>query len=275
MHRSRRERCTGGELLRRRPVEPQEAVGLGLEGRDRHGPEPGAATDALAAVRRVDVGRARHRARPVEALDALDRRHLREALPPRPGIDRRRLVAGVDREPGDLQLCPAGVRPGPAEQRGERVPGRLVLRSAVDDDMIDEPALQPAAPGPDVDLDAVLLHVGAGGQEQPALRHRARGPALAPVVEPPPVRRLAGLDPGLAEDGVAEGADRLVRALRRLPRPRDPLPAQPADRRVERREVEADRRRDRPRPRSPATRRPRASPSCGARRSAASQPSQA
>ena len=103
-----------------------------------------------------------------------------------------------------------------------------VLRPAVDDDMIDEPALQPAAPGPDVDLDAVLLHVGAGGQEQPALGHRAGRPALAAVVEPPPVRRLAGLDPGLAEDGVAEGADRLVRALRRLPRPRDPLPAQPA-----------------------------------------------
>ena len=67
-------------------------------------------------------------------------------------------------------------------------------------------------------------------------------PALAAVVEPAPVRRLAGLDPGLAEDGVAEGADRLVRALRRLPCPGDPLPAEPADRRVERREVEADRR---------------------------------
>ena len=126
-----------------------------------------------------------------------------------------------------------------------RAPSQLpgVLRSAVDDDMIDEPALQPAAPGPDVDLDAVLLHVGAGGQDQPALGHGAGRPALAAVVEPPPVRRLAGLDPGLAEDGVAEGADRLVRALGRLPRPGDPLPAQPARRRVERREVEADRRR--------------------------------
>ena len=142
-----------------------------------------------------------------------------------------------------------------------------MLRSAVDDDMIDEPALEPAAPGPDVDLDAVLLHVGAGGQDQPALGHGAGRPALAAVVEPAPVRRLAGLDPGLAEDGVAEGADRLVRALRRLPRPGDPLPAQPSRRRVERREVEADRRRDRPRSPSPAIRRPRASPSCGARRS--------
>src|SRR5690606_23632028 len=107
-------------------------------------------------------------------------------------------------------------------------------------DVIDEPAFEAAPPGPDVDLDPVLLHVGAGGQEQAAPRHRARGPGLTTVVESAPVRRLAGLDPGLAEDGVAEGADRLVRPLGRLPRPSDPLPAQPADRRVERREVEAD-----------------------------------
>ena len=78
--------------------------------------------------------------------------------------------------------------------------------------MIDEPALQPAAPGPDVDLDAVLLHVGAGGQDQPALGDGAGRPALAAVVEPAPVRRLAALHPALAERGVDEGLHRLVAA---------------------------------------------------------------
>jgi hypothetical protein len=34
--------------------------------------------------------------------------------------------------------------------------------------VIDQPALQAPAPGPDRDLDPVLLHIGAGGEEQPA-----------------------------------------------------------------------------------------------------------
>ena len=52
-----------------------------------------------------------------------------------------------------------------------------------------------------------------------------------------------------------EAAVGLVGSLRRLPRPGDPLPAQPAHRRIERREVEADRAGIGRRARSPATRR--------------------
>ena len=85
-----------------------------------------------------------------------------------------------------------------------------MLGSAIDDDVIDEPAFEAAAPGPDVDLDAVLLNVGAGGQEQPARRDRADLPSLAALIEPLPVRRLAGLDPGLAEHAVLEAALGLV-----------------------------------------------------------------
>ena len=92
-----------------------------------------------------------------------------------------------------------------------------------------------------IDLDPVPLHVGPGGQEQPARRHRAGFPALAPVVEPLPVRRFAGSDPSLAEDRVAECLDAPSSDPAPLPRPHDPLPTQPADRRIERREVEADR----------------------------------
>jgi hypothetical protein len=135
----------------------------------------------------------------------------------------------------------AFMRPGPVEQRGQLRPRVVPIRPALDHDVIDEPAFEPAPPGPDIDLDPVLLHVGPRGQEQPARRHRAGRPALAPVVEPLPVRRFSGLDPGLAEDRVAERLDRLVRPLGRVPCPHDPLPAQPADRRIKRREVIPDR----------------------------------
>src|SRR5690606_25786298 len=72
--------------------------------------------------------------------------------------------------------------------------------------------------------------------------HRADGEVLAPLVEPLPVGRLAGLDPGLTEHAVLEAAPGLVGGGR-LPHAPDRLPGEPADRRVERREVEADRRR--------------------------------
>jgi hypothetical protein len=150
---------------------------------------------------------------PLEPLDALHRRHLREANQadlPRPGTACRCLVAGVDRHPRDRQPRAAGMRPSSAEQCRQRVPARLVLGAAVDDDMVDEPALQPAAPGPDVDLDPVLLHVAASRQDQPASGHGARLPSPPPVRQSPPVRRLAGLHPGLAERGVDEGLHFLV-----------------------------------------------------------------
>ncbi len=66
-------------------------------------------------------------------------------------------------------------------------------------------------------------------------------PFLAPVGQPLPVRRLAGLDPGLAEHGVAEDPLGLVAARGRLLVARDVGPALPARRRIERRQVEADR----------------------------------
>src|SRR5690606_8270829 len=144
-----------------------------------HGPEPGPAPQAFSALGRIDESRPRHWARAVEPLDALDWRHLPKPLRPRPGIDRRGLVARVDGEPRDPQMRAAFMWPGPVEQRGQFRPRVMPVGPALDYDVIDEPAFQPATPGPDIDLDPVLLYVGAGGQEQPARRHRAGCPALA------------------------------------------------------------------------------------------------
>src|SRR5690606_30114790 len=87
-----------GTLLVGRPLQPEVAIGLGLEGRDRHRPQPRAAPQSLAAGGRIDIGRPGNWARPVETLDPLDRRHLSEAGAPGPAVDSRRLETGVDRE---------------------------------------------------------------------------------------------------------------------------------------------------------------------------------
>ena len=74
---ARRASCTRGDLLVGRRRQAQEAIGLALEGRDRDRPQPRTAAKLLAAFGDVDMRRARDRRRPVEALDALDRRDLR------------------------------------------------------------------------------------------------------------------------------------------------------------------------------------------------------
>jgi AcrR family transcriptional regulator len=52
-----------------------------------------------------------------------------------------------------------GKCPGLPEQRGQRVPTRRVLRPDLDHVVVDQPTHEAAAPGPDIDLDAVLLHI--------------------------------------------------------------------------------------------------------------------
>ena len=114
--------------------------------------------------------------------------------------------------------------PGSVQEPGKRFPGLLAFWSALDHDVIDEPAFELPAPGPDVDLDAVFLDIGAGGQKQTARRNRAGFPAFAPFIEALPVGGFACLDPGLAQHGVAEGPNGLVGTLCGLPRSGDALP---------------------------------------------------
>ena len=45
---------------------------------------------------------------------------------------------------------------------------------ALEHDVVDERADKPPAPGPDIDLDAVLLDVSAGGEDQAPLRYPLR-----------------------------------------------------------------------------------------------------
>src|SRR5581483_1130736 len=130
--------------------------------------------------------------------------------------------------------------PSLAQQSLKCIPCLGLLGSAFDHDVIDEPAFETPAPGPDVDFDAILLDVGAGRQKQAAARDRADLPRLAALIEALPVRRLAGLDPRLAEHAVLEAALGLVGG-RRFPEPSNVLPGEPPDRRIERRDVKPDR----------------------------------
>src|SRR5205823_986130 len=75
--------------------------------------------------------------------------------------------------------------------------------------------------------------------EQSAARHRADLPRLASLVEALPIRGLAGLDPGFAEHAVLEASLRLVSG-RHLAQACDVLPRKPTDRRIKRRDMEAD-----------------------------------
>jgi hypothetical protein len=117
-----------------------------------------------------------------------------------------------------------GVRPCLAKEIRQSRPSLGAVRAAGDDDVVDEPAREPATPGPDRDFDAILLDVCARREKQAAARHRADAPWLATLVEPLPVRRFAGLDPGFAEDAVLEAAFGFVARLRGFPHPGDVSP---------------------------------------------------
>ena len=97
--------------------QPQEAISLGLEGRDSDRPQPRAAADLPASFRRIDEGRASHRRRAIESLDALDGNNLRKSLLACPCIDGRRFETGVDRQFREAQPNAMGVRPCPFSQR--------------------------------------------------------------------------------------------------------------------------------------------------------------
>ena len=100
-------------------------IGFRLESGNRHRPQPRAPAQAFARVGYIDIGRPRHRARAVEPFDALDRGDLRHALSPRPGIDGRSLIAGVDGELGQPQLRAVLMGPGTRA----RTEGRIRLDS--------------------------------------------------------------------------------------------------------------------------------------------------
>jgi len=169
------------------------------------------------------VGRTRDRRGSIEALDTLDRRDLRVPHPARPGIDGGALVPGVDCEFRETELRAAGMKPSPTEKERECVPCRGVFGPAIDHDVVDQPALKSSPPSPDIDFDAILLDVGAGGQEETAMGHGFDLPVFATFIETLPVRGFTGLDPGLAEHTILEAALRLVGG-RGFPRACDVLP---------------------------------------------------
>jgi len=70
--------------------------------------------------------------------------------------------------------------------------------------VINRPRLLPSPPGHYLDLNAILLNVNAGREEQPAFRNGPDPVVLAPVVQPLPFGGVTLQCPGLAENGVHE-----------------------------------------------------------------------
>ena len=132
------------------------------------------------------------------------------------------------------------MQPCLAQQIAELLPAGRIAGPTLYHHVIDQPAFQPAAPGPDIDLDPVFLHVGAGGQEQapsgtvpgfqssftPCRRCQSGASPVSNQVSPRIVFRNARIASSLP------CAVSHARAIR--------VPAEPAHRRIERREVIAD-----------------------------------
>ncbi len=162
------------------------------------------------------------------------------------------------------------MRPGLAEQGRQLRPRRRVAGTAAR--ITTWSTSQLSSPRPQAQIETSIRSFCTSA---PAVRNSPpcgtvpRRNVLAALVEPLPVGRLAGLGPGLAQHGVDEGPLGLVRGLAGLPLAGDPLPRQPADRRVEARQMKADRTADRRERPSAAIAPCSASSSCGARRSAA------
>ena len=84
-----------------------------------------------------------------------------------------------------MRLCPP-------QQSRQLVPSGGILRPAWNHDVFDQPAFQTPAPGPDVNLDPVLLHIRPGGQEQSQVGHGCRE-YLAVIRQALPLRCIARL----------------------------------------------------------------------------------
>src|SRR5262245_17463816 len=197
---------SGGNVLVSWRRQAQEAVCLALECRDRDGPQTRPTAQFLAGFGNVNMRGARDRRHPIETLDTLNRRDLSVADLASPGIDGGRLVPGIDRELRNRERRAVRMQPGTIEDDCKFFPSLGSLGSAFDHDVIDEPAFETPPPGPHLDLDAVLLHVGPRRQEQATSRHDADLPTFAPLIEPLPIWRLTSLDPGLAKHAVLEAA---------------------------------------------------------------------
>ena len=221
------------------PLDPQIAICLCLEGGGGHRPEPRAAFELATIYGGIDKGWPRHWRCPVEPFQALHGCYLCDALLARPSVNGSGFIAGIDGQFGQRHHRAMLMHPSLAKKRCQLVPARRIVRAARNDDVIDEPALQPATPSPDIDLDAVFLHVRTGSQEQPACGDLRRE-GNPPVGQTLPFRGFAAFNPCLTQQRVARGAQHLVGALGSQPVPCDLFPAFPADRRIEGREVEPD-----------------------------------
>ncbi len=106
-----------------------------------------------------------------------------------------------------INLRAAGVGQRRGQIGGQRVPHRLFGRAAVQHVVVDDPAalrLRAPAPAEDLDLEAVVLHVDARGEDQAAWRDAAQRHRLGARGQGGVLDVAAGVGPALAEPRVDE-----------------------------------------------------------------------
>ena len=172
---------------------------------------------------------------PAGGTGALDGDHVREAAPADVLIDGVGVVtAGVDGGGLDAQRAAKAVDDRRREVLGEGIPQRFVRRVAGEDVVVDRPGTIAPAVADDVDLQAVVLRVDAGGQRQAAGRDGAQRVGFGARREQRRLDVARAVGVGLAQARVHEAHELAVVALRLDPfdgelHPRAPQPQRAVD----------------------------------------------
>ncbi len=137
-----------------------------------------------------------------KALYAFDGDDTIRWLLAHPIVNFLRRIARVDRKSHDRQFRVSGVRECFRHHAVKLPPDIRLDRIALQHAIIHRPAFAVAAPGYDLQLDTIFLHVNASGEEQAAIGNFTNAVILAAVVKPLPFRRFTGLRPCPRLDGI-------------------------------------------------------------------------
>ena len=141
--------CSSKNVFVCRALKAQEPVGLSLEGRDRDGPKTHPAPKLAPVFRYIDKAWPHDRGSAVKSINAFDRGDLALTHLAGPGINGGRLITRVDGKARQPQSGPMCMWPCAIQNRRQFRPSAGMLRTAINDDVINKPACEISAPSPD------------------------------------------------------------------------------------------------------------------------------